>query len=279
MKQMKLLKHFKLGLLACVFLFSQSILAQDEASNADKSDILVVTTVHSNLDKTDGSQDEWLALEKEYFDKVTSKNEYILHTNFLIHYFTASSTERKVITVYSTWDDMQKANKRTGELIEEGWPDSVARNIFFTDRNSYYSPYHSDEIYSTISGGKDLAEKPTESMIYYVRVMQLAYPDDAKPGELKALRSEFIDNVMMKNDYVKAFYQSRHMWGNDSRDFVEVTVLSSLNDMEAYFDKNDELIKAYYTGDEGKAKGEKAGKYFTGFHADYIYSNVPELMK
>ena len=276
MKQMKL---FKLGLLACVFLFSQNLFAQDEAADADKSNILVVTTVHSNLDKTDGSQDEWLALEKEYFDKVTSKNEFILHSNYLVHYFTASSTERKAISVYSTWDDMQKANKRNGELIEEGWPDTVARSTFFTTRNSYYSNYHSDEIYATIAGGKDLAEKPTEPLIYYVRVSQMADPADAVAGEYKALRTEYLDNVIKKNDYIKAFYMSRHMWGNDSRDYVEVTVLNSLNDVEASFDKTDELEKAYYDNDEGKAKGAKAGKYFTGFHADYIYSNVPELMK
>ncbi len=48
------------------------------AQPAEQPGFLTVTTVHWNMDNKDFSMDKWKAIEKEYFDKVTSKNEYIV---------------------------------------------------------------------------------------------------------------------------------------------------------------------------------------------------------
>lgn len=276
---MKQLNKISIALLLFTYLFSPILYAQEDSTEAKKPTVMVVTKVHWVLDQTDFSQEDWLATEKEYFDKVTSKNEYIMATNFLTHYFTADNTEAIWVNIYASWEDVKKANDRTNELINEAWPDEAASDAFFKKQNSYYTTQHSDEIYSILSGGKNLAEKPTEPLLYYVRVSHLAFPDDAVKGEMKDLHTSFLENVTYKNEYVKAYYMYRHMWGADSREFTEVFAVGSLGDIEASFDKNTELINAKWSEEEQKEFGENYGKYFSGFHADYVWRNEPALMK
>ncbi len=265
-----------LGLLLCAYLFSPFLYAQEAEK---KATIMIVTTVHWNMDKTDGSNDAWLALEKEYFDKVTSKNEYILRANFLTHFFTTDNSEAIWVSLYENWDAIEKANDRTNELIMAGWPDEAARAKFMAEQGSYYSSMHSDEIYAVLDGGKAIAERSSEPLIYYVRVSQMAYPEDAKDGEMIALLDEYNQNVTFKNEYVLGYYLYRHMWGADSRNLTEVYAVKSLCDIQSYFDKNTELEDAKWTADEQKARAEKDDKYWTGIHGDYIWRNVPALVK
>ena len=273
---MKQLNKMTLGLLLCAYLFSPLLYAQEAAK---KATVMIVTTVHWNMDKTDGSQDEWLALEKEYYDKVTSKNEYILGANFLTHAFTADNSEAIWVTLYENWDAIEEANDRTEELVKAGWPDEAARDAYFSKQGSYYTTHHSDEIYSVLDGGKNITERPTEPLIYYVRVSQMAFPEDGKEGEMKTLLDEYNQNVTFKNEYVLGYYIYRHMWGADSRNFTEVYAVKSLCDIESYFAKNIELEDALWTKEEQKARDEKDDKYWTGIHGDYIWRNVPALLK
>ena len=157
----------KLFLFAIVALLvvgaSQSTFAQERPA------YLTVTTAHWNMDMTDFSMDDWKAVEKEYFDKVTMKNEYIMYSSVLMHYFTADNSEILFVFGYRSWDDIQKAQDRGTELEKLAWPDEAQRKAFLKKENGYYSHKHSDEIYSTLEGAKVMAEKPTEELVYYVR--------------------------------------------------------------------------------------------------------------
>ena len=53
---------------------------------------LVVTRVHLNT-KADFTVDQWKAHEKEYFEKVTQKNDLIVGANVLVHYYTNDNSE------------------------------------------------------------------------------------------------------------------------------------------------------------------------------------------
>lgn len=276
---MKQLNKITMGLLLFAFLGSPYLKAQEEESEAKVPTVLIVTTLHWNTDISDGSQEDWLANAKAIHENVTMKNDLIMHTNYMNHYFTADNSESKLISLYANWEDVELADARSGELAREAWPDSLERRAIFAEQNSYYASMHSDEIYTVLDGAKFLDEQPTEPLIYYVRISQTASPADAVPGEFKELRMEYVENIIHKNDYVKAYYVYRHMWGADSRDFVEVFVFNSLADIEPYFDKNQELLDAKWSEEEQKAIGERSSKYWTGFHADYIYRNTPELTK
>lgn len=241
---------------------------------------LTVTTIHWNLDYENYSMDEWKAVEKEYFDKVTMKNEFIVSASFLIHYYTADNTEIKVVTGYSSWENILKAQQRSSELEKEAWPDEAARNAFMNKQSAYYTHMHSDEIYSTLEGAKLMAEKPTKPMVYYIRISHLSFPEDGKTEEIQALRNEYNENVTNKNKYVKAYYPSRHAWGSDGREFIEAYVVESLGDIALAMEEDQKLIDAHWP-DEKKADEffKKMDKYMTGFHADYIFRHVPELSK
>jgi len=138
---MRTSKFLVLGMLIFTFLLNTEVRAQDEP----KPVYITVTTMHRNLD-TD--RKDWQKTEQEYFDKVTSKNDLIIHTNILNHYYTANSSEVLFIYVYKTWADIEKSNAITNELIKKGWPDEKVRKAFFDKQNSYYDSMHSDEIYT-----------------------------------------------------------------------------------------------------------------------------------
>ena len=91
---------------------------------------------------------------------------------------------------------------------------------------------------------------------------------------------EFNDVVIQKNEFIKAYYPNYHAWGSDRREFLEAFYLSSLADIQASFDRNTELINENWSDEtERQEFFDKLGKYFTGKHGDFIYNNVPELVK
>lgn len=271
---MKLTNFSIAGFIFFAILTTTILNAQDEAR------IVVVTTAHWNPNLEDFSMDNWKATEKEYFDKAIQKNELIVSSNVLMHYFTADNSEIKFINVYSSWSDIEKAAARNAELAKEAWPNKKDRDAFFKKQGKYYSNMHSDEIYNSVKGAKFMKEKPSEPMVYYVRKSHLAFPEDGKMEEITALMEEYVTNVIDKNDLIKGYYPMRHYWGSDGRDFIEGFVVESLADVEKALDKNGELTKEHWPNDEKRKEFfSKMDKYFTGWHGDYLYTHVPELTK
>lgn len=256
------------------FVITTNLIAQERPK------FLTVSTAHWNLDYKDFSMDEWKAVEKEYFDKVTSKNEFIMTAVVLNHYFTEDNTEIKFVQGYSSWENIEKAQERSEELAKEAWPDEKTREDFFKKQSAYYTNMHSDELYSTVDGAKILAEKPSKQMVYYLRISDRSFPEDGKTEEIQALRKEYKENVIDKNIYIKGYYPSVHAWGSDGRDIVEAFVLESLADLALSMEENQKLVKAHWPDEKKRDEFfDKMNKYMTGFHADYIYRHVPELSK
>lgn len=238
---------------------------------------LVVTRVHFNP-KSGVTFDQWKAHEKEYFDKVTAKNDLIVGANALVHYYTNDNSEVLFTSTFRTWDDIEKSNAKSDELVKAAWPDEAKRKAFFDKQSSFYTAEHSDEIRSILPNSKTLTE--TTPQIYYIRTSHLAFPMDGKPGELTELMNEYNQNVTMKNSLVKGYYPSRHRWGANSREYIEAYVYSSLSDMEKANEENDKLEKTHWP-DETKRKEyfAKLSKYFEPWHGDALYKHVPELRK
>jgi hypothetical protein len=246
-----------------------NVCAQDDP----KPVYITITTMHRNLD-ADGK--DWRKTEQEYYDKVTSKNDLIIGSEILTHYYTANSSEVLHVSVYKNWEDIEKSNDVSDDLIKKAWPDETARKAFFDKQRSYYTTKHSDEIYTSqpMVGGKELKTDSKEPMIVYVRRSQLSMD-----GQGKGLK-EFNEKVTMKNPYIKAYYPHRHAWGADSRDFMEAFLFDSMSDMEKSSDKDDELIKAAWPKEaDRKAFFDEMNKAFTGLHGDYIYHNEPTMKK
>ena len=277
---MKMLKNYLL-----LFLFvlggTVNIVAQEEAKEEErKAKFITVTTMHWNMDQEDFNMDEWKATEKEYLDKVVSKNDHIMGASFYMHQFTEDNTELLYVQVFSSWNDIHDAGDRSGELAAEAWPDEDARKAFFEKRMNYYSIEHSDEIYATMEGAKPLAERPEKDMTLYLRRSHFAFPEDGTMEEWQELRNAYLENVVHKNEYVKGYYPHQHYYGADRTEYAEAFYVDSLSDLDKMLDNMGTLAKEAWPDDEKrKEMGEKMSKYYSGKHGDFIYTYIAGLTK
>ncbi|MRX68054.1 hypothetical protein SAMN06265349_105430 [Flavobacterium resistens] len=270
---MKKRKTLAIGIIILMILIGAKVSAQEK--DAEKPVFITVTTLHRNLDSKLKAKD-WKAAEQEYFDKVTSKNDLIIGSEIITHYYTEDNTEIALVNVYRTWEDIEKANAVSDDLIKKGWPDEKSRKAFFEKYDSFYTPVHSDEIYQSVTsiGRKDYKDETKKPMIVYLRKSQLSMKGDSKKAK------EFNDKITFKDPYIKAYYPLRHSWGSNSTDFLEVFYYDSLADMEKSSDKIDELIKSTWPNEkDADAFFDELEKSFTGKHSDYIYRNVPSVSK
>lgn len=265
------------GIVGLLFLSVFSGFAQDTTSTAQEFEpvYITVTTLHRNQDP-DYDFDAWKATEKEYFDKVTMKNDLILSSGFYTHYFTPDNSEVAFVNVYKNWEDIEKADEKNDELVKAAWPDEKARTAFFDKQRKYYTPMHSDEIYVSLPYTIEVADNSEEPKVVYVRYSEMALNGEGKPGLIK----EYFEKVTKKNPLIKAYYTHRHLWGSNSRQFAEVFEYDNFADIEKSFDEIEKLEKQAWP-DEAKRKEfmKNRNKMFTGKHSDYIYWTVPGLMK
>ncbi|WP_372769716.1 hypothetical protein [Lutibacter sp.] len=267
---MKLLKNVSFGMLVFLFMFTTKATAQDAQTEEFQPVFLTVTTLHRSSDPNVDFTD-WRKTEEEYYNKVTAKNNLIIGSGYYMHYFTPDDSEILSVSVFNSWEDIEKANEITNKLVMEAWPDEAKRTAFFEKQNSYYATKHSDEIYASMNFSKQVKSDSKEPLIYYIK--------KNKAGTGGAGYREYFDNVTMKNTFVKGFYTMRHRYGSNSQDLIEVSVYNNLADIEKSFEENGKLEDAHWTD---KAKGEeffkKYAKLFAG-HGDAIYRNVPSLQK
>ncbi len=267
---MKTTNRLSIVVLTMLLLFSTSIFAQEEQK---RPMYVVATTMYWNMDyEGDG---DWKAIEKEYMDKVTKKNEHIMSARFYTHLLTENSTELMYVQTFASWEDIDKAGDRDAELAKEAWPEEEARKAFLKSKNAFYSINHSDEIYATLPGAKVMTEAPTKDMILYLRKNHFAFPKDGTMKEYNELSKEYVDNVFKKNEFIKGYYPNMHAWGADRTEFVEAFLLDSLDDLNDMLKRNGELTKEHWA-DEDKRKEfwKNSSKYFTGVHGDYVYTMV-----
>ena len=276
---MKTTKQLFSAIVLALLLFSTTtILAQEDAPK--RPEFITVTTNHWNMDKEDFKMSEWKAAAKEYHEKVTMNNEYVMGASTYLHNMTADNTEFLSVQTFASWEAIGKFGERSGELEKEAWPDEAERKAFLKNLDSYYANEHSDEIYAPIPGAKFMAEKPTKDMVCYIRKSHFAFPEDGTNEEFKELRMEGNAAIVQKNEFVKAYYPNVHAWGSDKTEFVEAFFLDSMADLDKMFDRSDELMKAAYPDTEAnKAKGKAWSKYFTGVHGDYLYTFIHNLSK
>lgn len=265
----------KWWLLLMIFFIHLSLLSQEA-----KPQYLTVTTLHWDTSNPDLKREDWLKIEKEYFDKVVAKNPLILKTNVLSHFYTANSAEVISVQAFENWEAIDKAWEKSTELIKAAWPDEKVRKEFFEKRNAFYQNSHSDEIYTVLPNSKPLVKPADKQMVYYVRKTEFANYKEGTDKEFEALNKEFVENVFHKNEYIKAYYSYQHAWGSRGGEFVEVYVYDNLADLMKA-DDQEAVLQLQHWPDEKKRKefGQKLGKYFVRNHGDYLYRNEVGLQK
>lgn len=267
---MKKLNKAFLIMVICAFFSTITFNAQNEQEEEFRPAIIVISTFHL-VDDSEKDFTEWKDVEQEYFDKITSKNEFILGSGVYTHIISPDDSEVLFVNVYGSWEDIEYGKQRTEELIEDGWPFENERDDFFAKQNSFYNGSRQDEIAISLPFQKDLITNSTEPLYYYVR--------KNKTGSGGSGYDEFFDNVIMKNDYIKGYYTYKQLYGNNTQDAVETAIFESLADFEASYDESVRLAKEHWSDEEErKAFFKEFRKIFNG-HGDYIYQNVPSMAK
>ena len=60
----------------------------------------------------------------------------------------------------------------------------------------------------------------------------------------------------------------------------EVFVFDKLGDIEEFFEEEQGLVNSHWADEDERSEFmEEMTKLFTGKHGDYVYRNVPSLMK
>lgn len=91
------------------------------------------------------------AMLKEYFTKVTMKNEFVIHQNNMVHFYSEDSREFVTVTEYANWGDILKAADRDEELEKQAWPDAKKRAEFLKKMNGNFT-HHKDAIFHGLPG-------------------------------------------------------------------------------------------------------------------------------
>jgi len=124
---------------------NNSIFAQSAQGN-----VFVVTNFERAF-PDNGSNREMDSLATLYMEKCFgSANEYVVSYKILRHWWGHNNRDFIQVVEVKTWDDVTKANQKSGELFEEAWPTEAAQDAFNDAYNKYFTGKHSDEIYSEV---------------------------------------------------------------------------------------------------------------------------------
>ena len=273
--------HQYLKVLILIFLMcSYKICAQQNRVGSPK--YITVTHHYWDVLGSDLDLNAWKMGEQEYFDKVTSKNEFIRSSTYYIHRFSDDSSEILLVQSFSSWEDIDNSANRNSELVLEAWPDDNERNVFLKKLSSFYKLFHSDEIYATLPQIKPLTEfaTPEKDLLLYVRRSHFSKDGNGPDAEFESLQKLYLDKVFKKNEYIKGYYANIHAWGSDKTEFIEAFYVRSYSDLEQMFLKNEELLADTWKNNSDNLKmNERYASYFTGIHGDYVYVAVPEFSK
>lgn len=145
---MNFLKSLPLAVLLLSAVFSAtSAQAQDDAP----VHYVAQTTTKYVIPEGSTAEDAKKALQ-EYFDKVLSKNKYLLHYAMYRHAWGSQGGTLVASMEFASWADIDNFENENEALEKAAWPDETARKAFLKKMSSYLDPYHRDEIYTVVSG-------------------------------------------------------------------------------------------------------------------------------
>lgn len=107
-----------------------------------------VVTKYKTVMPKGGTGAERNRLLSQFFKEVTKKNNKIVSSKTLVHYYGSDARDWVIINEYKTWADVEQADKISQKLIKKKWPTDKKQRQFFRQVGKYFAGYeHSDEIY------------------------------------------------------------------------------------------------------------------------------------
>ncbi len=136
-----------------LFLFFFAVPGSSLAQSA-QGNVFVMTNFERAF-PDDGSARELDSLSALYTSKLFgADNEYVVSCKTVRHWWGHDNRDFIQIVEVKSWDDIIKANQRSGELFNKAWPTKADRDKFNKAYGKYFSGKHSDEIYSEVVAPK-----------------------------------------------------------------------------------------------------------------------------
>lgn len=108
-----------------------------------------------------------------------------------------------------------------------------------------------------------------------VTISERANPEGGSNAEFDSLNQLLNDKVRMKNEHVIMHRNARHLYGNNSSDYVSIYTVKTFADIEKARKRGGELFREAWATQEARKKFNDAfGKYFAGQHSDEIYQEL-----
>jgi len=229
--------------------------------------------------EVDAYREEWQSIEQEFFDKVINKNDYIKGHEMLIETIDNRLSEVLIINMYKDWSDIELARKRTDELIEEAWPDEKKRAEYFEKQNKNFSLYYSNEIMTTTKNvkmrdhTKDDRSKPLTFYLVFNKLVD--NPDD----DIINAYEDYLQFVTYKNTNIRSYQAYRHFIGPDSRDFLEVYVADSYDDLLNSFDLDKALLLQMFPDEQERENFIEVYNAGVLQEEGKVFQNIPSQSK
>lgn len=141
-------KHLLFALILGALLSADSFVSS--AQDSEDPHIFIIQTWVRNTDP-DINRAEADSLVKFYHENIAMKNEKLLSSRTMSHYFTADSREFVFIMEYKSLADMEAAFDIDDANEKKLWPDKKARAPYDKMWSKHFS-HHGDAIFGEISG-------------------------------------------------------------------------------------------------------------------------------
>lgn len=222
---------------------------------------------------------DWQSVEQEFFDKVISKNDFIKGHEILVDMDDNRLSEVLIISVFDNWADIELAKKRTNELIEEAWPDPKERAAYFEKQNRSFSLFYSNQIMTATKNvklrdtSKDDRSKPLTFYLVFNKLVD--NPDE----DMINAYEDYLQFVTYKDPKIRSYQAYRHYFGPDSRDFVEVYVTDSYDDLLESFELDKALLLQMFPDETDRENFIEIYNAGVVQEEGKVYQNIPSQSK
>ena len=110
-----------------------------------------------------------------------------------------------------------------------------------------------------------------EPHVFIVVTWEYLSPESGSSAEFDSLSAFWYENVIKKNEFIVSRISMSHMYGSNSSDYVIITEVKSIADLEKVQNRNSELIREVIPDNEERVKYFKAVSKYFGNHSDEIY--------
>lgn len=132
--------------------------------SANAQTYVVEETMRITMDDEDQSREAMRKIVTEIFENVYAKSEILLGHSMRRHAWGSEGSTVVVSWEVATFSDIEKFTQEEMEKLSvAAWPDEKVRDAKWEEYQSYFSPYHKDEIYMSFNDIRGYAKPQPET--------------------------------------------------------------------------------------------------------------------